>query len=437
MNAVEAISLKRDGKTLPDETIHEFIHAATHGTWPDYQLSAMLMAIYLKGMRPSEIATFTVAMTNSGDRFRWNDLPGPKLDKHSTGGVGDKTSLILAPLVAACGGIVPMMSGRGLGHSGGTLDKLESIPGFRVRLEAEEIRTCLKDCGMALFGQTERVAPADRKLYALRDVTGTVESMPLITASILSKKLAEGIDGLVLDVKCGNGAFMTDLPRARDLAESLVRVGAANGLATRALITGMEFPLGRTIGNALEISECIDVLRGEGPADLVELSLLLAAEMLVLGKLANSIESAMEKLQTALHSGRGLELFRRIVELQGGDPRTIDDPSLLPQAPHRFELKATRNGYITELHAKKIGLAGVRLGAGRTRAEDTIDPGVGIVLERIVGDSVHTGDPIMLIHYSDEIRLNSALELLEEAIHIADVPAKPIPLILESFGETK
>jgi pyrimidine-nucleoside phosphorylase len=379
-------------------------------------------------MSASESAILTEAMANSGTRHRWDDVPGPKVDKHSTGGVGDKTSLLLAPLAAACGAIVPMMSGRGLGHSGGTLDKLESIPGFRVGLNEDELRAALKAVGVGMIGQTPKVAPADRTLYALRDVTGTVESIPLITASILSKKLAEGIDALVMDVKCGRGAFMKTRERARALAESIVRVGNANGVKTEALITAMDVPLGRAVGNVLEVVECIETLKGRGPKDLENLSVTLAARMVRLAGLANSDAEAEGKVRSALTSGAGLEKFRRIVEQQGGDPRIVDDHERLPQAPKQMAIVADRAGYVTDLNAESIGIGAMMLGAGRNRAEDQVDHGVGVIVRTRVGEQVKPGDVILEVYFRDESTLQGALPMLRGAVRVGD--ASPTPGLL-------
>jgi pyrimidine-nucleoside phosphorylase len=432
MRAVEIIRAKRDGRELPPGALAAFARAAAEGAWPDYQLAALLMAIWLRGMTPAETAALTGAMADNGDRLDWSDLPGPKVDKHSTGGCGDKTSLVLAPLAAACGVIVPMMSGRGLGHTGGTLDKLEAIPGFRVRLSAAEIRSALVRVGMALFGQTERVAPADRKLYALRDVTATVESIPLITASILSKKLAEGVDALVMDVKFGRGAFMKDVADARSLARSLVDVGRANGLRTEALLTDMHAPLGRAVGNAVEVAECVRCLRGEGPADLEALSVALAAAMVRLGGVAPTDADAERRVRAALSSGAALELFRQAVEEQGGDPRVIDDPNLLPAAPHRHVLTAERAGFVASVDAEAVGLAAMQLGAGRDKAEDSIDPAVGVVVWAKPGNEVRPRDPLAELHYRNDGALARALGMLTLAFVIADGPPAPSPLILET-----
>jgi pyrimidine-nucleoside phosphorylase len=431
MRAVDVIRKKRDGGELTPDEIGSFVRAATHGDWPDYQLSALLMAICVRGMTPTETAALTRLMADSGARIDLSDIPGPKIDKHSTGGVGDKTSLILAPLAAACGVVVPMMSGRGLGHTGGTLDKLESIPGFRVGLGVDEFHSALREVGCALIGQTTDLAPADRKLYALRDVTGTVESIPLITASILSKKLAEGISGLVMDVKCGRGAFMKTLPEARALAESLVRVGTANGLKVEAVITAMDAPLGRAVGNALEVIEAIETLKGNGPKDLEDLSVLLAAKMVRLAGLAADDAEAGRKVRRALRSGAGLEKFRQIIERQGGDPRALDDYSRLPGVPNVARLTADRTGVVTEVGAGAVGVAAMVLGAGRERAEDPVDRAVGVVVRAKPGERVSAGDPVLEVRYRDRQRLADALPLLELAYRLGDGPTPPAQLVLE------
>ncbi len=429
MRAVDVIQKKRDGGELSSAEIDAFVAGATRHSWHDYQLSAMLMAIWLKGMSPAETAHLTKAMCESGKRYDWSAIPGPKVDKHSTGGVGDKTSLILAPLAAACGAIVPMMSGRGLGHSGGTLDKLESIPGFRVGLDEHELRHALERIGVGMIGQTSAVAPADKKLYALRDVTATVESVPLITASILSKKLAEGIDGLVMDVKVGRGAFMKTLPDAKALAESLVSVGTANGLKTEALITAMENPLGRAVGNSLEVIECVETLKGKGPKDLETLSVILAARMIRLAGLAKSDAQAEGMSRKALVSGAGLEKFREIVTEQGGDPRVIDDYTRLPKAPNRHVIKADRRGFVADLHAHWIGHGAMILGAGRHHADDQVDHAVGVMVHSPVGTEVTPGDDILEIHYRDAHKLEHALPWFTKALRIGSVAGPEIPQI--------
>jgi len=435
MRAVDVIRRKRDGDALEPEAIQAFVAAAASGAWPDYQLAALLMAIWLRGMSKEETAQLTRAMTDSGKRFNWSTIPGPKVDKHSTGGVGDKTSLILAPLAAACGVIVPMMSGRGLGHTGGTLDKLEAIPGFRVGLSEVELRTALERTGVGLIGQTSDVAPADKKLYSLRDVTATVESIPLITASILSKKLAEGIDALVMDVKVGRGAFMKSPADARALAASIVSVGNANGVKTEALITAMDHPLGRTIGNSLEIMECIETLRGNGPKDLETLSVVLAARMIRLGGLAKDDAEAERQVRQALASGAGLEKFRAIIEQQGGDPKVIDDLTRLPNVATRQIVKAERTGYVVDLDAEKLGVGAMLLGAGRERADDRVDHAVGVIILTPVGAHLKAGDAILEIHYRDAAKLAHALPMLLSGIQLADLPRAETPLIHETLTE--
>jgi pyrimidine-nucleoside phosphorylase len=425
MRAVDIIANKRDGGALAREEIRFFVEGVTAGTLPDYQASALLMAILLRGMNAEETAWLTDAMVHSGVRVDLSEIPGVKVDKHSTGGVGDKTSLILAPLAAACGVPVPMMSGRGLGHTGGTLDKLESIPGFRVGLSLAEMKAALARIGCAMIGQTSQIAPADKKLYALRDVTATVESIPLITASIMSKKIAEGIDALVLDVKTGSGAFMKTEADSRRLAESLVAIGNASGVKTEAIITAMDTPLGRAVGNALEVIECLDVLSGRGPQDLIDVSVDLTARMLVLGKVADDIADAEQQVRRAIESGAGLERFRQIIENQGGDPKVVDDYSRLPQAPHREAANAPRSGYLARLDAELIGRASVALGAGRDRVDDPVDPAVGITLHAKPGDPLRAGDRVLELHYRDRARLESALQLVTAAITIDDAPPSP------------
>ncbi len=435
MGPVDILRKKRDGGRLSADEIGAFVRGVTDRSWPDYQSSALLMAIVLKGMDKDETAELTRAMVASGEKLDFSDLPGPKVDKHSTGGVGDKTSLILAPLVAACGVYVPMMSGRGLGHTGGTLDKLESIPGFRVHLSLEEFRATLKGIGCALIGATKEIAPADKILYALRDVTATVESIPLITASILSKKIAEGINALVMDVKCGNGAFMKNFADAKALAQSLVDNGNANGVKTEAVITRMDAPLGVAIGNALEVQECTDILANKiTTGDLRELSLDLSARMVLLAGKASDLADARKQIDTALSSGAGLEKWRQIIIRQGGDPAIIDDPKKLPIAKKRHLLKAERGGYITAIHAESFGRACMMLGAGRSRVEDVVDPAVGAILLAHVGQQVHPGDPLAEIHYQAGGQLDAAMFLFESAITLGDTPAAQTPLVLESLS---
>jgi len=420
MRAVDIIISKRDGRTLGRDEIRFVVDGVTDGSLPDYQASALLMAILLRGMSAEETAWLTDAMVHSGVRVDLGEIPGVKVDKHSTGGVGDKTSLVLAPLVAACGVPVPMMSGRGLGHTGGTLDKLEAIPGFRVNLSLEEMKGALAKVGCAMIGQTAQIAPADKKLYALRDVTGTIESIPLISASIMSKKIAEGIDALVLDVKTGSGAFMKTEADSRRLAESLVAIGNASGVKTEAIITAMDTPLGRAVGNALEVVECIDVLKGGGPPDLLEVSVELAARMIVLGKVAGDVAAGAEQVRRAIRSGAGLERFRQIIEIQGGDPKVVDDYGRLPSVTDRHVVAAGRGGFVTALDAERVGRASVALGAGRDRVEDPVDPAVGIMVVAKPGDAVRAGDPVLEIHYRDRARLEAAVRLTSQAIAVGD-----------------
>jgi len=430
MRAVDIIGKKRDGGVLTRDEISSFVAGVTSGAWPEYQASALLMAIVLRGMTPDETTWLTEAMVTSGIRVDLSAIPGVKVDKHSTGGVGDKTSLILAPVVAACGLPVPMMSGRGLGHTGGTLDKLESIPGFCVRLSLEEMMRALEKVGCAMIGQTDRIAPADKKLYALRDVTATVESIPLISASIMSKKIAEGIDALVLDVKTGSGAFMKSEADSRRLAESLVSIGNASGVRTEAIITDMDAPLGRAVGNALEVIECIEAMRGGGPSDLMHVTMALTESLLVLGKVATTRGAARHMAQRAIDSGAALERFRQIIEVQGGDPSVVDDLSRLPHVDQRFIVKADRSGYVVRMDAGLVGRASVALGAGRDRVDDPVDPAVGILVNAKPGASVRAGDALLEVIYRDEERLRRATELLTQAIAIADVPPASRPLIV-------
>jgi pyrimidine-nucleoside phosphorylase len=431
MRATDIIRAKRDGAALSQEAIGTFVAGVTDGTFPDYQASALLMAIWLKGMTSEETAWLTSAMVRSGIKVDLSAIPGIKVDKHSTGGVGDKASLILAPLAAACGVKVPMMSGRGLGHTGGTLDKLQSIAGFRVDLSLDELKVALEKTGVAMLGQTSQIAPADKKLYALRDVTGTVESIPLITASIMSKKIAEGIDALVLDVKTGRGAFMKTVDDSRRLARSLVDTGNLSGVKTEAFITAMDTPLGNAVGNALEVIECVETLKGRGPKDLEELSVLLASRMVLAAELAASGEDADAQVRRALASGAGLEKWREIVEHQGGNPRTVDDYSLMPSVPTRHMVRAPRSGYLSVLDAELVGRASLALGAGRNKVDDVVDPAVGAVLKAHPGDRVSAGEPILELHYRRQSDLPAAMELLERAIEIADELPELLPLIVE------
>jgi pyrimidine-nucleoside phosphorylase len=430
VRAVDIIQKKRNGDALTRDEVEAFVGGVTSGSWPDYQASALLMAVVLRGMTAEETAWLTDAMVRSGVRVDLSDLSGAKVDKHSTGGVGDKTSLILAPLVAACGVRVPMMSGRGLGHTGGTLDKLESIPGFRVALTLDEMKRALGEVGCAMIGQTAQIAPADKKLYALRDVTATVESIPLITASIMSKKIAEGIDALVMDVKTGRGAFMKTEPDSRRLAESLVAIGNASGVRTEAFITDMNAPLGRAVGNALEVIECFDTLKGRGPADVERLSVALAARMLVLAGVAANDDEAERRIRGALTSGAGVERLQRIIAQQGGDPRVVDDYEQLPSAPERSVITAPRGGYLGSLDAELVGRAVVALGGGRNRIEDEVDFAVGVVVRAKPGDELRAGDPVLELHHRGDRTLKAALPLANRAVCMSDEPPVRFPLIV-------
>ncbi|MCC6162013.1 MAG: thymidine phosphorylase [Acidobacteria bacterium] len=434
MRAVDIIRAKRDGGALTREQIAWMVAGAADGSVPAYQLSAWLMAVWLRGMSPEETSWLTDAMVRSGVRVDLSAIPGVKVDKHSTGGVGDKTSLVIAPVVAALGVPVPMMSGRGLGHTGGTLDKLESISGFRTRLTLDEFHAQLADLRCALIGQTDDVAPADRTLYSLRDVTATVESLPLICASILSKKIAEGIDALVLDVKTGNGAFMAREEDARALADALVGLAERSGLRVAALLTQMDVPLGRTVGNALEVRECIDVLRGGGPSDLVELSVELAALMLWLGQGRPTLDASRDAVRGALADGSGLAMFRAIVARQGGDVGMVDDPSTLPQAPVCEMFVAPRAGHVARYDAGLIGRAAVHLGAGRAKAEDAVDPAVGFDIVAPPGTRVDAGEPLIAIHARTRAGVAAVRPMLDQALTMADEPPAPRPLILDRLG---
>ncbi len=417
---IDLIRKKRDGGALSAAEIEYLVAGCTESSIPDYQLAAWLMAVVLRGMTREETAALTHAMLHSGEVLNLSFLPGKKVDKHSTGGVGDKTSLVLAPLVAAGGLFVPMISGRGLGHTGGTLDKLESIPGFRVGLAVPEFHRVLKACGCSMIGQTEKVAPADRKLYALRDVTGTVESPYLICASIMSKKLAEGTDALVLDVKTGSGAFMKKEEDAVFLAELMVETGERMGKRMVALITDMNQPLGRMVGNALEVQECIEVLHGGGPSDLRELCLQLAGWMFYLGGASKTVTEGKQLSAEIIASGQAFERFRQMVELQGGDISVIDDPTRLPGADHRVDVPSPQAGYVTAIACEQFGTACVILGGGRERKEDSIDPAVGIVVHKKIGDKVSTGESLCTIHCHSDAQAARTKTLLVESYQIAD-----------------
>ena len=430
MTAVELIEKKRDGDTLTADEIRWLIDAYTSGVVKDYQMAAMTMAVFLNGLTAEELAVWTDAMMHSGDVLDLDMIKKPKVDKHSTGGVGDKVSIPLVPMVAACGVAIPMISGRGLGHTGGTLDKLESIPGFTTNLDRERFTSILEQYGLVLAGQSKSLVPADRKLYALRDSTGTVPSIPLISSSIMSKKLAEDLDGLVLDVKVGSGAFMKDEASARTLAKTMVGIGSAHGTTTVAYLTRMDEPLGSEVGNASEIVESIAVLRGEGPADLTEVTMVLAAEMLVLGGIEGSLETAKKRLAQVIASGEALELFGQVIEAQGGNREVIDDPSLLPKASHRFEVKAPASGYVRAVNALAVGRAAMSLGAGRETKEQSVDPGVGITLNAKTGASVAEGAPLATLAFNDHDRVETALALLQDAWEIGEA-LTPQALIIE------
>jgi pyrimidine-nucleoside phosphorylase len=431
--AVELIELKRDGERLPSDGIEWLIAAYTDGAVPDYQMAAMAMAIYYNGLDGDELATWTAAMMASGDTLDFSDLPLPKIDKHSTGGVGDKISIPLAPLVASCGIAVPMMSGRGLGHTGGTLDKLESIPGFNPRMDQTRFRQILTEHHLVLAGQSDTMVPADRQLYALRDSTGTVASLPLIASSIMSKKLSEGLDGLVLDVKTGSGAFMDELDEARELARTMVGIGINNEVENVALITSMDQPLGNEVGNANEIRESVDVLNGKGPDDVTELTLSLAEVMLELG----GVDGGRDLLFEMIDTGTALQKLKDVARAHGGDPSVLDDPSLLEVAAHEAVVEAPDDGFVTRCDAHTIGVAATRLGAGRERKEDDIDHGVGVTLAAKIGSPVSKGDPLAVVRFNDEEKWESQRDNLASAWSIGPDRPDPTALILERVDRTQ
>jgi pyrimidine-nucleoside phosphorylase len=438
------IQHKRDGNALAAGDWARLVADYTAGKVPDYQISALLMAVVFRGLAPEELAALTDAMLDSGDRLRFDGFPVPRVDKHSTGGVGDKVSLLLAPMVASCGVAVPMMSGRGLGHTGGTLDKLESIPGMRTGLSLTDARAQVERIGCAMLGQTPEIAPADRKLYALRDVTGTVESIPLISASIMSKKLAEGLNGLVLDVKTGSGAFIPDPARAIELATTMIGLGEAHGCPTVALLTAMDRPLGRACGHSLEVEEALEGLQGRGPEDLMEVTYALGVEMLLLVGAATDRTDARRRLESSVSSGRALETFGRIIEAQGGNPAVVDDPAILPQAGAVEVYRASRSGVVAAVEPRRIGRAILELGGGRVRIEDRIDPAVGFVITAKPGDKVRSGDPIASVFARDDDSAAGGLAALGEAIVIGD-EGRLTPLIthrvtsrgVEGLAETR
>ena len=435
MLARSLIERKRDGGRITPAEWRRLMQDYADGAVPDYQMSALAMAIYFQGLDRDEIGALTIAMLQSGASLDLTHLAVPRVDKHSTGGVGDKASLVLAPLVASLGVAVPMMSGRGLGHTGGTLDKLESIPGFRTDLSLAEATRLLEQLGCALIGQTREIAPADRRLYALRDATATVESIPLISASIMSKKLAEGLTGLVLDVKRGSGAFLPDLERGLSLAKTMIDLGADHGCPVIALLTAMDRPLGRACGNALEVEESIMALKGEGPPDLMKLTYALGAEMLLLGGAASNRDDARRRMEVAISSGRAARKFQDIIAAQGGDPRVVDDPGLLPQAAECELYMAPRDGVIAHVEPRTIGRGVVQLGGGRRTVDDVIDPSVGFVITARPGDIVRAGEPLGTVFARDRDGIAEGFAVLAKAIGIADDAEPPLPLISHRVTE--
>ncbi|MCG7333924.1 pyrimidine-nucleoside phosphorylase [Sporosarcina sp. ACRSM] len=427
---VDVIEKKRNGEKLTNEEITFFVNGYTDGSIPDYQASALLMAIYFQGMDAEEQASLTMAMVETGDQIDLASIEGIKVDKHSTGGVGDTTTLILAPLVAACGVPVAKMSGRGLGHTGGTLDKLEAIDGFHIELSEAQFVKQVNDLKLAVIGQSGNLTPADKNLYALRDVTATVDSIPLIASSIMSKKIAAGADAIVLDVKTGDGAFMKTVEESRALAESMVAIGKQVGRNTMAVISDMSQPLGYAIGNALEVKEAIETLKGQGPADLTELCLVLGSKMIVAGGKANSLEEARTMLETVIADGSALELFGKLIEAQGGNAQIIQDTSLLPTATYQIEVPAPTTGYIAKMEADDIGVAAMLLGAGRATKDDEIDLAVGIVLTKKIGDTVQQGEPLAIIH-SNTQNVECSISLIQKHISISKNPVDSPQLIGE------
>ncbi|MFT8401514.1 MAG: pyrimidine-nucleoside phosphorylase [Lentilactobacillus diolivorans] len=436
MRMVDVIHNKRSGKELTEQEIQFFVDGVVSGDIPDYQISALLMAIYFQGMTEKEQSTLTMTMMTSGDHLDLSEIPGVKVDKHSTGGVGDKTSIPLAAVVAALGIPVPMISGRGLGHTGGTLDKLEAIPGYRVEISEQDFIEQVKKDKLAIIGATGNIAPADKKIYALRDVTDTVDSIPLIASSIMSKKIASGADALVIDVKTGAGAFMKTLADSRELAEALVGIGKGVGMQCMALITDMNQPLGKAIGNALEIQESIELLKGNGPADLEKLIVVIGGYMAVMGNKAMTVEQGQQLCEDVIHNGQALERFRAMIKDQGGDPRVIDDPEeILPQAKYRITLPAKTSGVVSKIVANEIGVASMLLGGGRQKANDKLDYAVGIMLNKKIGDSVEKGEPLLTI-YSNRKKVDDIKSLLYGNIEIAKQAQKP-KLIYETIGVEK
>lgn len=435
MRVVDLIRKKRDSQELTRQEIAFLIDGYTRNEIPDYQISAWLMAVCLRGMTRSELTALTETMLHSGEVLDWSNIPGKKVDKHSTGGVGDKTSLVLAPIVAAAGLFVPMISGRGLGHSGGTLDKLESIPGFNVNLSLADFRRVLRESGLALIGQTAEIAPADKKIYSLRDVTGTVDSPDLICASIMSKKMAEGISALVLDVKTGSGAFMKKEEDAVRLAELMVETGQRMGKKVVALITDMNQPLGQAVGNSLEIVECIEVLSGRGPQDLRDLCIELSAWMLYLGERGSSVDEGRRLAFEMISSGRAKDKFREVIRLQGGDSNVVDQPAKMPRSKSTVQIKCTESGYIGAIECENLGIACNVLGGGRETKEDTIDPAVGLLFHKRIGDRVEKNEPLATIHYNGETRLDEAKALIQDSFRVvADEPREKLKLVKKIVG---
>jgi pyrimidine-nucleoside phosphorylase len=428
MRAVDIIIKKRDGKALTEQEINYFIENYTASEIPDYQASAWAMAVLLNGMTAEETTHLTLAMAKSGDTLDLSNVVDIAVDKHSSGGVGDKTSIAVVPMVRACGLPVGKMSGRGLGFSGGTLDKLEAIPGFRTDLSKDEFLNQLGSLGMVLTGQSLDLAPADGKLYGLRDVTGTVQSIPLIASSIMSKKIAAGAQAIVLDVKVGNGAFMETVDEARELAKLMVSIGELSGLDVAALLSDMNQPLGVAVGNALETKEAIQTLKGEGPADFEAHCLEIASQMLVLGKRAHSMDEAHKMAQESITSGTGLEYLKKLVQAQNGDVRVIDHPENLPEAPVKAVIEAKKGGFISQVHARTVGETAVLLGAGRMKKGDSIDPAVGLLVMVKVGEQVETGQPLFVVHARDEKSVEEIRSNLEEAVEIVEQEVPPLPL---------
>ncbi len=430
MRMYDLIQKKKAGLELSTEEIDWMIQGYTRGEIPDYQMSAMTMAICFRGMSEKETGDLTISMRDSGDTIDLSKIPGIKVDKHSTGGVGDKTSIALLPLVSCLGVKLAKMSGRGLGHTGGTIDKLESIPGFKTSMSMEAFTAQVSDIGMAIMGQTADLAPADKKLYALRDVTATVDQMSLIASSIMSKKLAAGADAIVLDVKSGSGAFMKDPEDARALAEAMVKIGKHAGKQCRAVITDMDQPLGNAVGNAIEVREAIDTLKGRGPEDFTRLVLTLGSRMVVCAGLAKDTDEAEKKLKAAIEDGSALKQLKAFISAQGGDPSCVDDPSLLKLADQVLEFKAEVNGYVTHIDCDEVGMCSLLLGGGREKKTDVIDPSVGIMLNKKVGDKVSCGDVVALIYHNDKDKAGAALERLRRAYHFGDEALKANRLIL-------